>query len=96
MARKKGTPNSRTVDIRAAVSQLLSLYIDSNQMAEDFASLEPKDRLLVADKLLDRVVPKLQATAIDLAQSSTDTTLEQRLAALAAPPPPNSGHINHQ
>lgn len=53
-------------------------------MAQDFATLEPKDRLLITDKLLDRIVPKLQATAIDLSQSPTDTVLEQRLASLSS------------
>lgn len=81
--RKKGEPNNRNVDIRTRIKQLLELYIDSDQMAQDFATLEPKDRLLIADKLLDRIVPKLQATAIDLSQSPADTALEQRLSSLS-------------
>lgn len=81
--RKKGTPNKATSLGKTVISQLLADYSDSGLMTADFKALDPKDRLAIAEKLMQYVIPKMQATAIDLTAAESDTTLEQRLARLA-------------
>ena len=56
--RKKGTPNKVTSSLREWVNAL----IDSNreQIESDLKELEPKDRLMVLERLLSYVLPKMQ------------------------------------
>ena len=49
---------------------LLDEYSASGLMASDFASLEPKDRLYLAEKLTQYIVPKRQAVDADLTVDS--------------------------
>lgn len=79
--RQKGTPNKATTTIREALSNLISDYQDSGKMSEDFFKLKPRERLIVAEKLMNYIAPKMQATAIDVTQSATDS-LTDRLIAL--------------
>ena len=55
---KKGTPNKVTSSLREWVNAL----IDSNreQIESDLKELEPKDRLMVLERLLSYVLPKMQ------------------------------------
>ena len=57
--RPKGTPNKVTTTMREWVAGLL----DNNRsrLEEDFKRLSPKDRLLIAERLLHYVLPKQQA-----------------------------------
>lgn len=82
--RTKGTPNRATATIRDTISTLLSDYQQSGRMSEDFLKLEPRDRLIIAERLMNYVAPKMQATAVDLKQSETDS-LTARLIALSNP-----------
>lgn len=78
----KETGKKATTNIKVVVSKLTDDYYSSGLLAEDFAELEPKDRLDVFVKLLQYVMPKLQAVAADI-QSNTSTSLAERLAQLA-------------
>lgn len=81
--RKKGTPNKSTTLGKEVIISLLADYSDSGLMTSDFMALEPKDRLVIAERLLQYTMPKMQATAIDLNSSNRDKTIEERLAELA-------------
>jgi len=83
--RGKHGPRKITVTMRQLISRTLNAYIDSGIMVRDFQELEPKDRLVVAEKLMNYVMPKMQATAVDLKASNRDASLEERLAQLAQP-----------
>lgn len=81
--RKKGTPNKSTTLGKEVIVSLLSDYSGSGLMASDFMALDPRDRLIIAEKLMQYTMPKMQATAIDLNASDRDRTIEDRLAELA-------------
>ncbi len=59
--RKKGSLNKVTKMSKAVVSDLLSDYSGSGKMKRDFDSLEPKDRIAVAEKLMQYVMPRMQS-----------------------------------
>lgn len=61
--RPKGIPNRITADLREYIKQLLSNNLD--KFAEDFEQLEPKDRLMMMEKLLSYILPKLSNVAIN-------------------------------
>jgi hypothetical protein len=54
--RKKGTPNKATADLKAWISTLIASNMV--QVEADLNALEPKDRCLFIEKLLQYVVPK--------------------------------------
>ena len=61
--RKIGTPNKETGTVKEWIAEL----IDKNraQMEQDLAELEPKDRLLIFEKLMQYVVPKQQSVGVE-------------------------------
>ena len=61
--RTAGTPNKVTGTVKEWIASL----IDKNreQMELDLAQLEPKDRLLILERLMQYVVPKQQAVGIE-------------------------------
>lgn len=81
--RKKGVPNKVTASMKEAVSELLNEYKDSGDMARDFISLEPRDRIMMAERLMSYVTPKMQAVQASVNASASVTTLDERLAELA-------------
>lgn len=82
--RKKGTPNKSTTLGKQLIMSFLDDYASSGLMESDFRAIEPKDRLIIAERLMQYTIPKMQATAIDLTSADSATkTLEQRLAELA-------------
>lgn len=81
--RKKGTPNKSTMLGKEVIVSLLSVYSESGLMASDFMALDPKDRLVIAERLMQYYMPKMQATAIDLTTGEKEKTIEDRLAELA-------------
>lgn len=83
--RKKGVPNKVTALNRAVITALLAEYNESGLMAGDFAELEPKDRLAIAEKLMQYCVPKMQAVAVDVNAAERSQSLAERLAGLAVP-----------
>lgn len=81
--RTKGTPNKATSLGKEVIVSLLSDYSDSGLMSSDFMALDPKDRLVIAEKLMQYTIPKMQATAIDITTGDKKETIEDRLAELA-------------
>lgn len=80
--RQKGTPNKSTVLGKEVIVSLLADYSDSGLMASDFMTIDPKDRLIIAEKFMQYTMPKMQATAIDLNLGEQKKTIEDRLAEL--------------
>lgn len=88
--RPKGSQNKKTAIMRTAMGEILGNYFNKNQFLDDLNAMEPKDRALVVERFTSYVLPKLQATTIDMA-GSADTTIEDRLIALSsAPEQPNT------
>ena len=54
--RTAGTPNRVTVDLKEVIKNLLEDNIDT--VKADFALLEPKDRIMMFEKLLQYAIPK--------------------------------------
>lgn len=85
--RPKGVPNKATKDIRKWINNFLSDNL--SQIQEDFKNLEPKDRVLLFEKLLKYSVPALQLTDITAVvneenklQKMSDEQLKARLKQL--------------
>lgn len=74
--RKPGTPNKVTKDLRKWVNNFIESQTD--QIQKDWKQLEPKDRIVLFEKLLKYSLPTLQATSLttDL-EKLTDTQLDQ-------------------
>lgn len=73
--RKPGTPNKVTTDLR----QWISNFIDNNreQIQRDWQELEPKDRIVLFERLLKYALPTLQATSLDIdIENLTDEQLD--------------------
>ena len=81
--RTKGTPNKSTMLGKEIIVSLLAEYSNSGLMTSDFMALDPKDRLVIAERLMQYTMPKMQATAIDLTAGDREKTIEDRLAELA-------------
>lgn len=79
----KGTPNKTTTMNKQIISRLLADYSESGLMGKDFMGLEGKDRLYIAEKLMQYVIPKMQSTAVDLSVSEEKKTLEETLSELS-------------
>jgi len=60
--RPKGIPNKSTNDLRQWVGE----FIDGQreQILKDWQALEPKDRIMMFEKLMRFVLPTLQATTL--------------------------------
>ena len=60
--RKKGIPNKINGNLREWINN----FINDNrqQIQEDWQTLEPKDRILIFEKLLKYTLPTLQATSL--------------------------------
>jgi len=61
--RPKGSPNKATADLR----QWITNFIDDNreQIQKDWKALEPKDRIVLFEKMLKYALPTLQAMQLD-------------------------------
>jgi len=61
--RPKGTPNKITTELREWICN----FIDSNkdQLQNDWEALEPKDRIVMFEKLLKYALPTLQAVQLE-------------------------------
>ena len=82
--RTKGTPNKSTLLGKEVIVSLLADYADSGLMTSDFMALDPKDRLTIAEKLMQYTMPKMQSAAVDITSGDRGKTIEDRLAELAA------------
>ena len=80
----KGAANKTTTDLRKWINQ----FIDNNreQIQKDWKALEPKDRLVMFEKLLKYSLPTLQATSMDLSfEKLTDEQLDEIINQLKNP-----------
>lgn len=85
MAREKGTPktggrqkgsqNKVTKAVKECLSFLLSEYTNSQTFMDDFASLEPKERLMIAEKFMNYVAPKMQSVAVEDTNKDKNSTV---------------------
>lgn len=68
--RKKGTPNRTTKVLR----QWLTNFVRKNRrtMQSDLDALEPKDRLIILEKLMGYVIPKQQAVKAEISSLTDD------------------------
>lgn len=82
--RVAGTPNKVTVTAKKAIADLLADYHGKGMMTEDFLALEPKDRIVIAEKLMQYVIPKMQAVAFTESDEKT-RTIEDALIELSKP-----------
>lgn len=73
--RQKGSPNKVTAAIKDCFRRMLEDYTNSNTFMEDFASLEPKDRLMLVEKLASYVVPKMQSVAVEDINKDKNSTV---------------------
>lgn len=60
--RKKGIPNKTTEELRDTVQAFIENNIDGIQ--ENFDLLEPKEKLLFIEKMLNYSLPRMQATQL--------------------------------
>lgn len=74
--RPKGTPNKITGNLREWIND----FINDNreQVQADFKALEPKDRIVMFEKLLKYALPTLQATSLTTDfEKMTDEQLDE-------------------
>jgi hypothetical protein len=81
--RQKGTPNKAPTPVKSIMANILTEYSNSGQMKEDFDKLDPKDRMAVADKFAQYIMPKIQAVSVDLESNISKITIEQELINLS-------------
>jgi hypothetical protein len=76
--RPKGTPNKVTTDLKKWVE----ILIDKNlsRMEKDLKQLEPKDRLLVLEKLMQYSIPKQQSISVEAQIQAEYGALEKLLS----------------
>ena len=73
--RKKGSQNKVTAAIKDCFKRILEDYTNSDTFMEDFASLEPKDRLMLVEKMASYVVPKMQSVAVEDVNKDKNSTV---------------------
>lgn len=71
--RKKGTPNKVTSSLREWIAELIDN--ERERMLSDLQKLEPKDRLMMLERLMQYVLPKQHATRMDF-DRLTDTEID--------------------
>ena len=62
--RPVGSPNKVTADLRAKINEIVDKQVDL--INDDLEALEPKERLMIVEKLLSYCLPKLQAQSFDI------------------------------
>lgn len=73
--RQKGSPNKVTSAVKECISKMLTDYTNSETFLKDFAGLEPKERLMIAEKLMNYVVPKMQSVAVEDVNKDKNSTV---------------------
>ena len=80
--RQKGTPNKTTAFSKQVIQEIVSDYTNSENLMNDLAALEPKERLDVMIKLMGFITPKPQS--VDMALTTEKVkTIEDTLAELS-------------
>ena len=81
--RVKGSINKTTAVTKEVISDMLANYRESGLMDSDFMQLEPKDRLLITEKLMQYIMPKIQAVDMNMVAEVKERTIEDKLIALS-------------
>ena len=81
--RKAGTPNKTPKPLKVAIAKILEQYNESGQMEMDFNCMGPLERIKIAEKLMQYVVPKIQSVAVDVNNTDGNKTIEDRLRELS-------------
>lgn len=68
IGRAKGTPNRITAQVKTAIAEIVAEHLPI--LKDDLASLSPRERLCIIEKLLAYVVPK--ATAAEMETETTE------------------------
>jgi hypothetical protein len=76
--RPKGTPNKVTTDLRKWVEQLINNNL--SQMKRDLKQLEPKERLMILEKLMQYTIPRQQAISVEAQIQAEYGALERLLS----------------
>lgn len=71
--RQAGTPNKVTKEIRELITQFISDKWQGIQI--DFDTLEPKDRIMFYERLLQYVIPKLKAEPFETIEEKQPSKL---------------------
>ena len=71
--RPAGRPNKITKQLRERISDFLNEK--RPQIEKDFQKLEPKERVLLYERLIQYIVPRLQATEITTPEPKQDSDL---------------------
>lgn len=74
--RQKGSPNKITKAVKECISNMLTEYTNSETFRKDFATLEPKERLMIVEKLMNYIVPKMQSVAVEDVNKEKNKTVE--------------------
>jgi uncharacterized protein YeeX (DUF496 family) len=78
-----GTPNKATQLGKDTIMALLTSYRDSGMMDKDFAGIkDPRDRLMIAERLMQYIMPRMQSTSVDIT-ADAKKTIEDRLQELS-------------
>jgi hypothetical protein len=79
--RPVGTPNKSTSNLRDWITDFLEENKD--KVREDWLLLEPKDRIVLFEKLLKYSLPTLQSTTLSTEfESMTDSELDRLISEL--------------
>lgn len=65
------------------VASLLDEYAESGQMLKDFSELEPRERIGIAEKLIQYVAPKLKSVDVDMQADVQTSSVSERLRQLS-------------
>jgi uncharacterized protein (UPF0305 family) len=77
--RAKGTPNKTTSTIRDFIQDVVEA--NKSQIKADLKQLEPKDRLIILEKLMSYVVPKMQSVSGDIQVKQEPEKTEEEIKA---------------
>ena len=80
--RKKGTPNKSSKFSKDLINDLLNTYKETGKFSRDFEQLEPKDRINVAIKMLQFVLPVMKAVDANVKTDTKMVSLADKLKAL--------------
>jgi hypothetical protein len=74
--RDLGTPNKITKQLRERISDFLNE--NWTQIENDFQKLEPKERVILFERLLQYTIPRLQSTELSMDEVKPDSELLKR------------------
>jgi len=61
--RPKGVPNKVNGNLREMIQKIIEDNIDS--INDDLTNLEPKDRLVILERLMQYIIPKQQSVSVE-------------------------------